>query len=251
MGTHPGSAVVSAERRLHLWDLVVQRARGSPPTADHVGHVAVGVSGVDGVAIAVTLAASPRETLSTSDQVAADLEDMMTTLGEGPGVDALTGAPALAADLGDSYCQARWPIFAPAAAELGVRALFALPLQVGGIRLGAMDLYRAAPGPLGRGQLADALLLADTACALLLDQATVAGLGRRPEGASLQHPEVHQATGMIIAQLGVGAALALVRLRAYAYASGLPLRDVAASVVARRLRFRHDTETTTDQDDNA
>ena len=55
--------------------------------------------------------------------------------------------------------------------------------------------------------------------------------------AGLQHPEVHQATGMILVQLGVSAAVALVRLRAYAYAHDRPLRDVAADVVARRLRF--------------
>ena len=44
---------------------------------------------------------------------------------------------------------------------------------------------------------------------------------------------------MIIVQLGVTAAVALVRLRAYAYAHDRRLRDVAADVVARRLRFHH------------
>ena len=57
----------------------------------------------------------------------------------------------------------------PGAVDGGVRAAFALPLRVGAIRLGVMDLYRARPGDLDREQLADALLLADTACALLLD----------------------------------------------------------------------------------
>lgn len=51
------------------------------------------------------------------------------------------------------------------------------------------------------------------------------------------HPEVHQATGMIIAQAGVSAAAAMFRLRAYAYAHDHRLRDVAARVVARRLHF--------------
>src|SRR5437763_51787 len=55
--------------------------------------------------------------------------------------------------------------------------------------------------------------------------------------------EVHQATGMITVQLGVTVAVALVRLRAYAYAHDRRLRDVAADVVARRLRFDPDAET--------
>lgn len=47
--------------------------------------------------------------------------------------------------------------------------IFALPLRVGAIRLGVLDLYRAGPGDLDHEQLLDALMLADTVCALLLD----------------------------------------------------------------------------------
>jgi hypothetical protein len=234
--------VVSVNRRLDLWNLVVEQARGSPAAVGHVGDVVLAVAGVDAAAIAVTLAASPREMIYASNPVAASLEELTITLGQGPGIDAMTGTPTLAADLSEARCEARWPVFAPAATGLGVRAAFALPLQVGGIRLGVLDLYRASPGSLDQKQVADALLLADMACALLLDSATVGGEGRRPEEASLQHPEVHQATGMLIAQIGVTAAVALVRLRAYAYAHDERLRDVAASVVARRLRFEHDPE---------
>jgi hypothetical protein len=208
-------------------------------------------AGVDRAAVAVALSASPRETMYASDPVAAEVEELTLTLGEGPGVDALTGGPALVADLIAADCLARWPVFAPAALHAGVRAVFALPLQVGAIRLGVLDLYRAAPGKLDREQLADALVLADTACALLLD-APRQGDRRRPNGggpepAGSPHPEVHQATGMITVQLGVSVAVALVRLRAHAYAHDRRLRDVAADVVARRLRFDPDAETGQDR----
>jgi hypothetical protein len=216
---------------------MVERANGAVIRVDHAGAVAVAVAGVDAVAVVVTLAASPRECVYTSGTLGADLEELTTTLGEGPGVDALVDGPALAADLREAWCLARWPVFAPAAVELGACAAFALPLQVGGIRLGVMDLYRGRPGALDQDHLADALVLADTACALLLDAPGLAA-GKRPEEATLQHPEVHQATGMIVAQMGVTAAVALIRLRAYAYAHDERLRDVAASVVARRIRFK-------------
>jgi AmiR/NasT family two-component response regulator len=49
--------------------------------------------------------------------------------------------------------------------------------------------------------------------------------------------EVHQATGMVSVQLDVSQAVALVRLRAYAFSEHRPLADVAADVVARRMRF--------------
>ncbi|MFJ4819605.1 ANTAR domain-containing protein [Streptomyces sp. NPDC088801] len=47
---------------------------------------------------------------------------------------------------------------------------------------------------------------------------------------------------MLTAQLGVGIEEAFVRLRAHAYAQGRRLADVAADVVARRLRFSPDAE---------
>ena len=241
---------MGVDRRLELWHLVIKHAQGSPAAVDDVGAVTIEVAGVDAAAVSVTLATSPRETVYASDQVAADLEELTMTLGEGPGVDGMTGVPALAVDLSETASQARWPVFSPAAERLGVRAAFALPLQVGGIRLGVMDLYRAQPGSLDQGQLTDALLLADTACALLLDTATTPGDDRPPEQTSLQHPEVHQATGMVIAQLGVSAAIALTRLRAYAYSHDRRLHDVAASVVARRLRFERDTDAGPDPDEH-
>lgn len=48
---------------------------------------------------------------------------------------------------------------------------------------------------------------------------------------------VHQASGMVSAQLDVSVGEALARMRAYAFADDRPLARVAEDVVARRLRF--------------
>ena len=49
--------------------------------------------------------------------------------------------------------------------------------------------------------------------------------------------EVHQATGMVVAQLQISATIALARLRAHAFVhQRLPI-DVCRDVVARRLVF--------------
>lgn len=250
-----GARRVNADRRLRLWNQVVKHADGAPVEVSHVCAAAVSIVKVDSAAIAVALRATPRETIYATAPIAAELEELALTLGEGPGTDALAGGLSLVADLTDAAWLTRWPVFAPAAVRAGVRAIFALPLHVGGVRVGVMDLYRARPGDIARDQLVDALLLADTACALLLDGARPGadtsdpsshgpgshGPGSRPpEQAGPHPPEVHQATGMIIAQLGVTATVALIRLRAYAYANDRRLRDVAADVVARRLRFHDD-----------
>jgi hypothetical protein len=48
---------------------------------------------------------------------------------------------------------------------------------------------------------------------------------------------VHQASGVLSVQLEVSVGEALVRLRAHAFGTGRPLSEVAAAVVAHRLRL--------------
>ena len=49
--------------------------------------------------------------------------------------------------------------------------------------------------------------------------------------------EVAQATGMLMAQLGIGPVEALVRLRAHAYATDTSATQTARAIIDRRLRF--------------
>jgi hypothetical protein len=54
--------------------------------------------------------------------------------------------------------------------------------------------------------------------------------------------QIHQASGMVMVQLGVSIEEALVRLRAYAFARGRPLGEIAGQIVERRLRLAVDNE---------
>jgi hypothetical protein len=197
---------------------------------------------VDGVGVTIMVSPTVRETVHATDGTAAELEELQLTLGEGPCMDSFVDdGPSLAADLHLAEYPARWPAFTPAAIGNGVRAVFAMPLQIGAIRLGALDLYRIRPGPLTLDELANALAYAETAGMLLIDAAAGArseaeSAGRHDDPMSNQ-AVVHQATGMILIQLGVSAEIAFARLRAYAYARNRPLGEVARDVVDRRLRF--------------
>jgi AmiR/NasT family two-component response regulator len=57
---------------------------------------------------------------------------------------------------------------------------------------------------------------------------------------TLSRAEVSQATGMLVAQLEVEPAEALVRLRAHAFATGRSATDVARDILDRRLRLQAD-----------
>jgi hypothetical protein len=202
---------------------------------------------VTGAGIAMVTTAGHRGVVCATDDVSAKIEELQLTLGEGPCVDAaVTGSPVLLPELGQSADVAveRWPTFMEGAAAAGVQAVFAFPLRVGAINVGVLDLYRNAPGELSIDELPAALMAADAA-ALALLYLDVDGAGAFTDNhdarASYQL-EVHQATGMVLAQTGVTIDQAFLMLRARAFSEGRPLAELAADVVARRVRFSTEDE---------
>jgi AmiR/NasT family two-component response regulator len=104
-------------------------------------------------------------------------------------------------------------------------------------------VFRAEPGSLSPGEYREAMTFADVAVTTLLDGQARATPGADADGLDDvmgQRAELYQAQGMVSVQLGVSLADALARLRAYAFAEGRPLGDVARDVVARRLAFDGD-----------
>jgi hypothetical protein len=190
---------------------------------------------VSGVGLALMTDDGPAGTVAVSDGGALQLEELQFTLGHGPCVDASrTGRPVLAPDLAATSPRT-WPEFGAGADAAGLRAVFAFPLRIGGIRLGVLDLYRDIAGELSRKDLADALTYADAATQLLLDlqaQDTARGV-RAPHALPLldDRAEVHQATGVVSVHAGVSLTQALALLRARAYAEGRPIADLARDVL--------------------
>ncbi|MCM6775324.1 GAF and ANTAR domain-containing protein [Nocardia sp. CDC159] len=183
----------------------------------------------------------------SSDAMAAGVEAVQATVGEGPAVDAVaTGRPVPVSDLagpGD-----RWPGFADALADTDASgAMFAIPLQLGAIRFGALDLYRDTPGEPDASIMSASLHIAD----LITDQ-LIRARTRRSTPAAI-HPDdllwleqplasraIHQAAGMVVAQSNIAVPDAYARLRAYAFGHGMSLAEVSRAVIARRIRFEAD-----------
>lgn len=194
-----------------------------------------------GVGLALMTDQGHEGIVGVSNDGARVLEELQFTLGEGPCLDASgNGRPSLQPDLARS-AQRLWPAFGPAVLEAGIAAVFAFPLQLGGIRVGVLDVYRDRPGSLDREQMGDALAYADAALVLLLhlQHEIDPGEGLHPELIDPldYRPEVHQATGMIAVQAAVGLTEALLLLRARAFSAERSLLGLARDVLARRLRF--------------
>ena len=193
-----------------------------------------------GAGISVMTADGTRGVCATSDPVSDRVEELQFTLGEGPCIDAFASCrPVLTADLAETE-NYQWPVYAPAARDDGVRAVFAFPLQVGAARLGVMDIFRDRVGALTDEELRTAFGFAEVTVDALLDMQEDKDThdGDRPAVLDVGHrAELFQAQGMVMVQLGVTIGEALVRMRAYAYAENRRLEDIARDVVNRQLRL--------------
>ncbi|MER7537574.1 GAF domain-containing protein [Streptomyces sp. NPDC097704] len=177
----------------------------------------------------------------SSDPVAGRLAETQYTLGDGPCQSALAlAAPVLAADLTAGTDAKRWPVFAQQAVELGVRAVFSIPLGTVGLTVGTLDLYRERPGPLSERDRSFAFPAADAITTALLALQAQEPPGEEAawlDAAESDHEEVHQATGMIMVLLDLDVPQALARLRAHAFARGQSVTEAARDVLAGRVRF--------------
>jgi hypothetical protein len=178
--------------------------------------------------------------LCSTDEVSHLIEDLQYTLGEGPCVDAYQLDVVVAEpDLADPASR-RWPFFTPSAVQAGVRAVFGFPMRVGAVRLGALNFYRAARGPLSVEQHADALVVAEVTARWVLEVqagAPPGAVAAELEASADFHFAVHNAAGIVSVQEGISVTDALIRLQAHAFSADRLLADVARDVIARRLRL--------------
>ncbi|MCW2715966.1 MAG: hypothetical protein JWN88_3013 [Frankiales bacterium] len=216
--------------------------------ADRLCDACVELLDVDGAALSIVGNPSAQGTYGASSDLSRRLDEFQFTLGEGPCMDSVRLArPVLIPDL-DSPLENRWPVFAAAVLGEGVRAVFAIPVAIATSYVGALDLFRRAPGPLSDEGLTGGLLAAQLGALPLLDMIAEDRTQNSDspdddgwsELATLARVEVYQATGMLMAQLDVGPAEALVRLRAHAFAEGVPVSQVAWRIIERELTLEAD-----------
>jgi len=198
---------------------------------------------IDGAAFTQMTSDTARDPWVASDATIEAIEAAQYNLGEGPTQDAYASRrPVMVPELAAPWVSARWPIFIAEVGSLEVGGLFALPMQIGAITVGVCAVYRRSSGRLTEPELRSMLGAMDDATLTLL----ALRAGRLGGSVEIAQPGetlprgVHQATGMLVAQLGVSAESAFARLRAHAYATERTIHDVAEDIVERRLRLEAD-----------
>ncbi|WP_410631598.1 GAF and ANTAR domain-containing protein [Amycolatopsis sp. cmx-4-83] len=182
-------------------------------------------------------------TPAETHDLATDLDLLQYRFAEGPCVEAaVPSGPAVAIcpDLAD---EPRWPRWAPAAVELGVKSVLATALIPGspaGSSVGALNVFSRAANGLDEADR-DVLLLLATHASLALattDAVTRAELKAAHLRTAIESRDViGQAKGIIMARRGVSADAAFEVLRRTSQDLNVKLADVASTLATRHTEI--------------
>ncbi len=207
---------------------------GAAQSLERLCRAAVDHFGLLGAAVRLLPAGGSAGVIVAAEGPGHRLGDIEFDVGEGPGTTSYAvSRPVLVSRLAGPD-GSDWPGFQAAAAERGVAAVFAFPLHLGAVAFGTLELFADRPGPLTRVQARLARAFAEIGVEVLLDGDATNADGSLSPGFSrvIEHrAEVAQAQGMVMVDLGISLGEAMARLRAHAFAHGLPLSDLARSVI--------------------
>jgi hypothetical protein len=193
---------------------------------------------ISGVAISTLGNFLGNETISASDEIAARLDELQFDLGEGPCWDAYgTGRPVIEPNV--QQPNGVWPAFSEAIRHQDIGAIYAFPLFVGPLQLGAIDMYSIEPKLLSDAHTRQGAAFASVVSRLILHRALerAGNDGDSQPETQFSRRTIHQATGMVLAQLNLPPDEARLVIQAHAFATGRTMQEIAEDIVERRLNF--------------
>lgn len=169
------------------------------------------------------------QTVAPTDQIVVRVDHLQYELAEGPCRDtSWQGDTMLSADIATD---ARWPIWGPKAAALGITSALAVELSSrDDRRLGAVNLYWEQSRSFGRDDVAFAHVFTRHAAVALSASLQEAHLNVAMDG----RKRIGQAQGILMERFGLDADRAFEVLRRYSQDHNLKLRDVAEQLITTR-----------------
>jgi hypothetical protein len=207
------------------------------PLALRLCNALVTVAGLGGGSITIGFAESERTTLCATDETAEKIEDLQDLLREGPGLDAFSTGETVVLSRDEQH--RAWPLLVQALGDNHrPELLLGVPMSPRSEVLGAATLYSHENEP-------PALDLSELGFLVNAIGVAILGTVERNDDAEVvwsSRDLVHQATGMVVAQLRIRPQDALAVLRAHAFAHSTTLTAIADAILRRELDFRTDDE---------
>jgi GAF domain-containing protein len=168
------------------------------------------------------------ETVAATDPVVAHLDHVQMELEEGP--DIALGSDRRSVLVEDTSTESRWPRWASATEEAGVRSMIGALLYARGDVMGSMNVYAERPGSFTEDDQAVAQVLARHAAIALTNVEEQSGLLRALDSRKL----IGMAEGILMERFGLDDDEAFGVLRRYSQTRNTKLREVAQIVVDTR-----------------
>lgn len=173
------------------------------------------------------------QVMATSTEEARLMELFELQNNEGPCLDCYrSGEPVSRQNL--PAMRAAWPMFTERLQELGFSSAQALPLRLRGETIGALNIFRASPGPLTSLDRQVGQALADIAAIGLIQERAIAAsdlLAEQLQTALNSRVLLEQAKGKLAERTGLQMDHAFAVMRDYARQNNRRLSEVAAQIV--------------------
>lgn len=200
---------------------------------DHAATAIAAIAGADGAAITLAYTRLDRVTLCVTGDLSARMEDLQDVLGQGPGAAAYDGERQVHVQIGAGHDHG-WPQFERQALLMfGPLTVHAIPIHPHRNLIGVLTLHQGAERELATNH-ETIQFLADAVGVALLQEPVES---TDSEGPWASRAQIHQATGMVIAQLKISVGDAVALLRAHAFAHDWTLSQAAAAVVVDGFDF--------------
>jgi GAF domain-containing protein len=198
---------------------------------------AVQVVGAEAAGVMLADSRGGLRLLASSEERMRDLELFELQSRQGPCLDAFRTGDTVTATTAEG--ERLWPLFAPQAADRGFRYMCAVPMQLRGATIGALNLFRATDDPFAETDLAVAQAMAKIATTGLLRRRSLAEtslIGEQLQDALHSRIAIEQAKGVLAEYLDISVDDAFQRLRSHAQNTHWKLTDAARDVATNRSR---------------
>ncbi|SDP55438.1 GAF domain-containing protein [Pedococcus dokdonensis] len=210
----------------------------SPYLERLVQSVNANIDGCDSVGVTVVMEDRPRTAAYTTAGTL-EIDAVQYAVGDGPCLDAFRNGRENLVDLVGG--EERWPAFIKGCDPGEVQTLLALPLESGGRRYGALNLYGHARNAFDHTDLTLVRMAAQRAADALAAAVSVAGareVAGQMEQAMASRAVIEQAKGLLIGRHGIDEMVAFELLRRQSQEQNLKLRVLAAQLVAEARSSR-------------
>ena len=230
---------MAAERYIQILELL-QAQRSEIHGKSKLCTVAAQITHLDGAAVVLVSTGNELIEFCASNDLASRLIDLESGVGQGPCLEAWQSSESILEPELFTHGAARWSLYGPLVSAEGVQAVFAIPVQIGAVRLGSLLLFRKEAGALTKEQLSDSILLASMVARAVLALQSGANdslLSGELEREATFDFVIQQAAGMVAVQGEMSVHEALVLIRAHGFGTGESSPVLARHIVARELAY--------------